>query len=235
MRRTRDVRSVRRRDVLRLTVVTAGGLALTSCTKGATPQPDEADEIEMPEPRQEGDMTLEEAIKARRSVRDYTDQALSEEQVSQLCWAAQGVTDDWGHRAAPSAGALYPLELYVALSDGLYHYLPNRHRLVAISEDDVRLAVWRAGLQQDAIRDAPAVFVVVGVVARTAAKYGNRAERYVWLEAGHAAQNLLLQAVALGLAGVPIGAFHDQQVADALSLPSSHSPLYLVPIGYPQT
>jgi SagB-type dehydrogenase family enzyme len=235
MRRLRKVQSIRRREVLRLGVVAAGGLALAGCAKQATPPPDEEAGLEMPEPRQEGDMTFEEVIAARRSVREYTDQALSDEQVSQLCWAAQGVTDDGGHRAAPSAGALYPLELYVALPDGLHHYLPDRHILETVSREDMRLALWRAGLEQDSIRDALAVFTLAGVVARTAAKYGDRAERYVWLEAGHAAQNLLLQAVALGLAAVPIGAFDDRAVAGALSLPSGCSPLYLIPVGYPQT
>jgi SagB-type dehydrogenase family enzyme len=234
MLRSKDVQPIRRRDVLRLGVVAAGGLALAGCERQATPPPDEETGLEMPEPHREGNMTLEEAIAARRSVREYTDQTLSDEQVSQLCWAAQGITDDRGHRAAPSAGALYPLELYVALPDGLGHYLPDRHTLETVSREDMRLTLWGAGLQQDAIRDAAAVFVVTGVVARTAAKYGGRAERYVWLEAGHAAQNLLLQAVALGLAAVPIGAFDDRAVAGALSLPSGCSPLYLIPVGYPQ-
>jgi len=105
--------------------------------------------------------------------------------------------------------------------------------VVTLTEEDLRQAVWEAGLKQDALRDAPAVFLIAAVYERTATKYGERAERYVHLEAGHAAQNLLLQAVALGLGGVPIGAFNDDQLQSALSLPPDHAPLYLVPVGYP--
>ena len=178
-------------------------------------------------------MSLEQAITQRRSVRSFTDRELTQSQLSQLLWAAQGITDPRGLRAAPSAGALYPLELYVVSSGGLYHYQPDGHRVVTLAEEDLRQAVWEAGLKQDALRDAPAVFLIAAVYQRTAIKYGDRAERYVHLEAGHAAQNLLLQAVALGLGGVPIGAFNDDQLHSALSLPQDHAPLYLIPVGYP--
>ena len=176
--------------------------------------------------------SLEETLAQRRSVRQYTDQPLTMEEISQLLWAAQGVTRDWGARTAPSAGALYPLEVYVATPEGLYHYLPDGHRAEMLSQEDLRRALARAGLDQSAIHDAPAVFVIAAVYARTSGKYGKRAERYVKLEAGHVGQNILLQAVALDLGGVPIGAFHDDQVQRALGLPANYEPLYLIPVGH---
>ena len=215
-------------------------LALTGCFPGlpagvqevtASPQ---IEEIALPAPRLRGEMSLEETLAARRSVRQFTEEELTLEEISQLLWAAQGITVDWGGRTAPSAGALYPLEVYVATAEGLYHYVPQRRKAIVESKADLHGELWRAGLSQNAIREAPAVFVITAVYARTAKKYGERAERYVKLEAGHAAQNLVLQAVALGLGGVPIGAFYDAQVQSVLSLPSDHEPLYLIPIGNPR-
>jgi SagB-type dehydrogenase family enzyme len=190
-------------------------------------------EIALPTPRLTGDTSLEEAISNRRSVRAFTDEPVSWQDISQLLWAAQGITDSRGLRTAPSAGALYPLEVYVALPDGVYHYLPQGHVAESVSVRDARRELWEAGLQQEPLRQAPAVFVLVAVYERTEAKYGERAERYVELEAGHAAQNLLLQAVVLNLGAVPIGAFHDDQVQAALPLPPDHRPLYLIPVGHP--
>jgi SagB-type dehydrogenase family enzyme len=190
--------------------------------------------IDLPTPRQDGTLSLEEAILQRRSVRAFTDQTLTTERLGQLLWAAQGITDPRGFRTAPSAGALYPLELYVVSAEGLYRYRPQGHQLLQLTGEDLRSTVWQHGLQQGALRDAPTVFLVAAVYQRTANKYGERATRYVHMEAGHAAQNLLLQAVALGLGGVPIGAFHDDQLGEALSLPADHAPLYLLPVGYPQ-
>jgi SagB-type dehydrogenase family enzyme len=189
--------------------------------------------LDLPQPCTRGDVSLEETLARRRSVRQYTDEHLTTDEISQLLWAAQGITRDWGGRTAPSAGALYPLEVYVATPEGLYHYLPDGHRTEVLSLQDLRQALARAGLDQSAIHDAPAVFVIAAVYARTAGKYGNRAERYVKLEAGHVGQNILLQAVALGLGGVPIGAFRDAQVQRVLGLPTDHEPLYLMPVGHP--
>jgi len=177
-------------------------------------------------------MSLEEALAERRSRRDFSKTTLVMDHVGQLCWAAQGITDpSRGFRTAPSAGALFPLELYVALPEGLYRYLPRRHALEKVKGADLRRAIWAAGLQQDPLLRAAAVFVITGVPARTASKYGGRAVRYVWVEAGHAGQNLLLQAEALGLAGVGIGAFDDARLSQALGLRAGEEPLYLLPVG----
>jgi SagB-type dehydrogenase family enzyme len=190
--------------------------------------------VALPTPRTEGVVSLEAAIGGRRSVRAFSNQVLTLEEVGQLAWAAQGVSDPRGLRTAPSAGALYPLELYVVLPDGLYHYVPADHSLLQLSTEDLRDGLYEAGVRQEALREAPAVFVFTAVMARTEARYGNRAERYVHMEVGHAAQNLALQAVALGLGSVPIGAMDDDGVQALLGLPEDHAPLYLVAVGHPE-
>ncbi len=191
--------------------------------------------ITLPPPDRTGRMTLEQALARRRSLLEFAAQALSEQELSQLLWAAQGITQPGGRRTAPSAGALYPLELYVATASGFYHYDPHEHRLDLHSEGDLRPALYRASSEQDCVRQAPAVFVITAVYERTEREYGReRGARYVHLEAGHAAQNMLLEAVTLRLGEVPVGAFNDDQVQKALSLPRDHQPLYLIPIGHPR-
>ena len=185
--------------------------------------------IQLPEPSPHGERSLEEVLAARRSVREFTDEPLTDREISQLLWAAQGITDPAGLRSAPSAGALYPLELYVATSSGLYHYHPGNHELQQRDRADLRRAMHAAALSQNPVVEAPAVFVITA-----ARKYGTRAERYVHMEVGHAAQNLLLEAVAMDLAAVPIGAFEDDQLSKVLQLPGDESPLYLIPVGHPR-
>ncbi len=188
----------------------------------------------LPQPERRGRLSLEEAIAARRSVREFGRAQLTMRQVSQLLWAAQGITGPRGQRTAPSAGALYPLELYVVLPSGLFHYDPAHHRLERRSGADLRPALEQAALGQPSVTGAPAVFVFAAVEERTRVKYHERTDRYVAMEAGHAAQNLLLEAVALGLGGVPMGAFDDAQVARVLGLPAGQGPLYLIPVGNPR-
>jgi SagB-type dehydrogenase family enzyme len=189
--------------------------------------------ITLPPPDQAGRITLEQALARRRSVREFTAQPLSEPELSQLLWSAQGITHPDGLRTAPSAGALYPLEFYVAIAGGFYHYDPRGHTLELHSESDLRTALYRASLQQDCVREAPAVFVIAAVYERTERKYGRqRGPRYVHMDAGHAAENVLLQAVTLGLGAVAVAAFYDDQVQKALSLPREQQPLYLIPVGH---
>lgn len=188
----------------------------------------------LPTPAVSGDVSLEAALAGRRSVREFSDRPLTAAELGQLLWAAQGITDPRGYRTAPSAGALYPLEIYVATAGGLYHYQPARHALAVVGGSDVRQALYEAALRQEAVSRAPAVFVIAAVYERTAVKYGaERSPRYVHLEAGHAAQNILLQAVALGLGAVPIGAFDDGAIQEAMGLPAEEQPLYLIPVGRP--
>lgn len=202
-------------------------------TEAAVTPATQAKEVTLPPPRIKGSLSLEEALLWRRSVRMYKHGPLNWQDIAQLFWAAQGVTRSWGGRTAPSAGALYPLEMYVATADGVYHYLPSSHSVEVTISEDIRRALWAAGLYQEALAQAPLIFVITAVYRRTEMKYGTRAERYVELEAGHAAQNLLLQAVALGLGAVVIGAFYDDAVSSALHLPAAEKPLYLIPTGLP--
>ncbi len=188
--------------------------------------------VTLPKPVVKGNVSVEEALQNRRSVREYTDADISSGELSQLLWAAQGVTNAQGFRTAPSAGALYPLDVYAVNATGVYHYNPQNHSLGRITSADVQESLTKAALNQSAVRQAPLTFVITGVYERTAVKYGDRAERYVHLEAGHAAQNVLLECTALGLGGVPIGAFDDARVQAALSIPSDHQPLYVIPIGH---
>lgn len=193
---------------------------------------DATDTIELLKPRTKGTLSLEEALSGRESVRSFTPEALSAGEVSQLLWAAQGETRSWGGRTAPSAGALYPLEMFLVLSDGIYQYRPGSNRLKKITDRSAKNELTQAALGQSSIFQAPAVIVITAVYGRTEAKYGSRARRYVHIEAGHAAQNILLQAVALGLGAVPIGAFHDDEVKKALALPPRHEPIYIIAVGH---
>lgn len=198
---------------------------------------DAAEVIDLPRFRTEGSVSLEQALKTRRSVRSFPDQPLDLGEVAQLLWSAQGVSDPRGYRTAPSAGATYPLEILVAagevagLPPGVYRYRPSGHDLLRLAAGDRRAALFRAALSQGAVGRAPAVFVITAVYERTKQRYGERGIRYVHMEAGHAAQNLSLQAAASGLCGVVIGAFHDHRVQSALSLPPGEHPLYLIPMG----
>ena len=187
--------------------------------------------MKLPAPRKRGEISLEETLQKRRSERSFASKELSWEQISQLLWSAQGMVER-GFRTAPSAGATYPLEVYLVTSNGVYHYKPESHQLEPILEGDVRSQLCRACLNQEWIEEAPVSIVIAAVYQRTGRGYGPRAARYVHIEVGHAAQNIHLQAVALGLGSVPVGAFGDEQVQRVLSLPENQQPLYIVPVGY---
>ena len=208
-------------------------LLMTCCPGDVTPGSSPAQVIELPAPATTGTMTLEQAIFQRRSKRSFTGEPLSLAQIGQLLWAAQGITEPQrGFRAAPSAGALYPLELYMVTADGVYHYQPGGHSMRRHLAGDKRAALATACLGQRSVRQAAANFVFTAVVSRTRAKYGPRADQYVHNEVGAAGENLCLQAVALGLGSVMIGAFRDDQISDALDLPADHAPLLVIPVGH---
>lgn len=192
-------------------------------------------QMQLPEPITKGKVSLEEAISKRRSQRNFAKKDLSLEQISQLLWAGQGITGkkiSFNFRAAPSAGALYPIEIYLVTKDGLYRYLAENHKLDVVSDKDLRNALCASSLGQDAITQAPANIVICANYLRVTKKYGQRGIRYTDIEAGHVAQNIHLQAVALGLSSVPIGAFGDAQVKNTLSLSPDTEPLYIIPVGY---
>lgn len=197
-------------------------------------QPEENAMHDLPDPRQESQMSLESAIAGRRSIRDYRDRALTDDELSQLLWAAQGITDSRrGLRAAPSAGATYPLETYAVTANGVHRYHPAEHRLEKLSDEDHRPALAAAALGQASVQRAPLVIVFSAVPERTTRRYRERGRMYIHMEAGHAAQNVHLQAVALGLGSVPIGAFDPEQAASVLGIPDQEKILYLVPVGEP--
>jgi SagB-type dehydrogenase family enzyme len=195
--------------------------------------------ISLPAPDLTGEVSVERALASRRSVRAFAARPLPLSSVSQLLWAAQGITHPTGLRTAPSAGALYPLELYLVagrvsdLKAGVYRYDPGAHRLVMVRPVDARAHVARAALGQRWIASAPATLVISAVYQRTERKYRERARRYVHLEAGHAAQSVYLQAAALGLGTTVVGAFQDGALARHLNLRTEEKPLALLPIGEP--
>jgi len=198
--------------------------------------------VSLPDPRLKGEMSLEEAILNRRSRRDFEDSPLTLGEISQILWAAQGITDGTGLRAAPSAGALYPLDIYLVigkqgleeLEEGVYYYLPQSHSLQLTLAGDVRQTLAELSSGQMFIAEAPLSLLITAEYERTTKKYGERGMRYVHMEAGHVAQNVYLQAEALGLGTVTVGAFQDEEISQALDLPPTYRPLYVMPIGHPE-
>jgi SagB-type dehydrogenase family enzyme len=195
--------------------------------------------VELAGPALDGRHTVERALHDRRSAREYHGRALAPHHLSQLLWAAQGVTGTGGGRTAPSAGGLYPLEIHVAVGNvvavpaGLYRYAPARHALELRGPGDCRRTIAAAALDQAWIENAAAVLVVAAVYRRTTATYGERGRRYVHMEAGHVAQNVYLQATALGLGTVVVGAFDDVAVKQAAELSGAEEPICLMPLGVP--
>ncbi len=215
-------------------------------------QSPEAEVISLPAPRQDSLISVEKAISLRRSIREYADSPLSISEVSQILWAAQGFTRErkdpprmwnpkyeWqgGLRTAPSAGALYPMEIYLlagnieGLTKGVYKFMPKNHSLMRVMGVDKRIDLSSAALKQASIEKAAAVVVMAGVYDRTSFKYGERAERYVHIEVGSIAENVYLQGMTLGIGTVIIGAFNDKDVKSVLQLPEDEHPLAIMPLG----
>lgn len=201
-------------------------------------QNQDSDEIKLPQPAYTGLISVEEALYKRRSIRVYSKEPLTIKEISQILWAAQGITEEtYGLRTAPSAGALYPLEIYIAVSNvndlnpGVYKYKPQNHTLEKIEEGDKRLNISNAALQQDAIANSSAIVIISAVYERTAVKYGSRAERYIHIEVGSVGQNIYLQSVSLGLGTVMIGAFKDEALKKVLALPKNENPYAIMPLG----
>ncbi|MEM1913364.1 MAG: SagB/ThcOx family dehydrogenase [Thermofilaceae archaeon] len=208
------------------------------------------EEVLLPLPRVKAEMRVEEALLHRKSIREWRDEPLDVEDLALLLWAAQGVTEhagwDWYRRTAPSAGATYPLEVYVVIGEkgvrsgsgyleaGVYRYNPFRHSLTLVRRGDARRELWEASWRQDWVRDAPVSIVICAVYERTTSRYGERGVRYVILEAGHVGQNIYLMATALNLGTVAIGAFDDAAVARAISARAGEAPLYVYPVGVPR-
>ncbi|MCK4682740.1 SagB/ThcOx family dehydrogenase [Candidatus Bipolaricaulota bacterium] len=213
------------------------GLFLLGCAVSSRLGEEEPLEVKLPEPRPSGEMSVEEALAARRSVRSYQDEALSLTELAQLLWAAQGITAHWGGRTAPSAGATYPLEVYAVVGEvtgleaGVFHYRPDGHLFVRRTAGDLRGELASAALGQEWVREAPVSLVIAARYERTTGRYGERGVRYVHIEVGHAGQNIYLQAEALGLGTVIVGAFDDQDVKTLLGI--EEEPLAIMPVGRP--
>ena len=197
--------------------------------------------IPLGQPNTKGQVSLEETISRRRSRRSFSAKPLTLTQVGQLLWCAQGITDEHSHkRASPSAGATYPLEVFIAageggvdgLEAGVYRYVPSEHALVLSGAGDIRARVAKAALGQQFLAEAPLDLLVAADYERTTARYGERGIRYVHMEVGHVGQNLYLQAEALGLGTVVVGAFQDELVASAFGLPEELKPLCIMPVGH---
>jgi SagB-type dehydrogenase family enzyme len=193
--------------------------------------------VKLPAAKRDSKTSIEEAILGRRSAREYSDERLAIAELSQLLWAAQGITDPRGFRTAPSAGALYPLELYVAsgnvsgLADGVYKFKPQGHELRRVAKGDKRSELSNAALGQSHVKNAAAVIIFSAVYERTTEKYGERGIRYVHMEVGHAAQNVYLQAVSSNLGVVFVGAFEDKAVKKIVKMSANERPLGLMPVG----
>jgi SagB-type dehydrogenase family enzyme len=194
------------------------------------------DYVILPAPVLKSTVSIEEAILHRRSRRLYEEKPIILGQLSQVLWAAQGVTGQIGNyklRAAPSAGALYPMELYIILPKGVYHYLPEKHKLEKVKDGDLRPKLAKAALDQRWVRKASCNIIITAVYERTMAKYSERGIRYAILEAGSVAENIYLQAESLGLGTVSVGAFIDKKVQETLGIPEDRRPLLIMPLGYP--
>ena len=193
--------------------------------------------IVLPDPFLDSPISIEQALSERRSVRDYSNAPLTLAEISQLLWAAQGITHPSGYRTAPSAGALYPLEVYLVVGNvedlpaGVYLYDPEKHLLKLVSEGDIRSELSDAALGQEPVENAAAVIIIAAVFERTTGKYGDRGIQYVHMEVGSAAQNIYLQAVSLDLGTVFIGAFDDEEIKEVVGLQDQEQPLCIMPVG----
>ena len=197
--------------------------------------------IRLPNPASDGKVSVEEAIKERRTIRNFGPKSLTVVQLSQLFWSAQGITDKRsGLRAAPSGGALYPLDVYAVVGEGgieglqpgVYHYHPASHSVQLVRKADRRKEVASASLWQMWMARAPVIFVITSEYERITRKYGKRGIRYAQIEVGHVGQNIFLQSGALGLGAGIVGAFHDEAVAKAIGAPTAHKPLLIMPVGH---
>ena len=202
-----------------------------------------AAEIDLPSPSYKGTVSVEEALKARRTHRSFQSRPLTLKQFSQILWGAYGVTDrKYGSflKTAPSAGALYPLDIYgvvgqdgvETLAAGIYHFRPENHTVELVKQGDLRAEVAGHALRQMWMAKAPLMLVITGEYNRSSMKYGPRGVTYTHIEAGHVGQNIFLQAEAIGLKAGIVGAFNNRSVITTMGLPPSHDPLLIMPVGY---
>jgi SagB-type dehydrogenase family enzyme len=204
--------------------------------------------LKLPPPRTKGDQSLEETLLKRRSRRQYRRSPLSAAEISQILWAAYGLQETagpgWvtgkGNRTCPSAGALFPLGIYLVAGDilnvpsGLYHFIPDGHVLKMIHERDIREDIYNLSYPREMILNAPASLIYTAIERRVRERYGERGRlRYIPMDIGHSAQNVYLQAEAMGLGTCAVGAFDDDGLVSVLGLPAGEIPMYIMPVGIP--
>lgn len=244
MGQVRSLGDVERRAALNMAAVALAtvyfGSSASVLAQGAIVMGDDRDApIVLPDPDQSGQLPLEQALRRRRSIRAFDGRTIRLPELGQLLWAAQGTTSPDGLRTAPSAGALYPLEIYAitsgadGLAAGIYHYRPRHHSLEPVKGGDFRADFAAVALKQDWTARSALILVIAAAYERTMRKYGERGRRYVVIEAGHAAQNAYLQAVALGRGATEVGAFDDSAVSRLVGLPSDQEPITSVAVGRP--
>jgi len=198
----------------------------------------ETRKIKLPDPRTDGTVSLEKTLSERRSIREYRKEPLELSEISQLLWSAQGITNkSSGKRTSPSAGALFPLEIYVVagnvndLEDGIYKYRTETHELILVKSGDNREDIYTKVYSREWLKNVPSFLIFAGVYERTTGKYGERGKRYVHIEVGHSAQNVLLQAVAMNLGTVVMGAFDDTTLKKVIGMTEDEQPFYIIPVG----
>ena len=223
-----------------LPLITAVTLAGGVCAQNTQKEPDI---ISLPKPKLESNVSVEEALQKRRSTRSFKNEPLSLSEASQILWAAYGVTKKMsglrgGLKTAPSAGATYPLEIYLVagnvedLSKGIYRYIPKNHTLKKVSTGDKRSELCAAAHGQSMVRNAPALLVYTALYERTTERYGARGkDRYICMDVGHSAQNVYLQAYTLGIGTCAVGSFDDNAVKSVMTISKYEIPLYIMPLG----
>ena len=189
--------------------------------------------VHLTKPKLMGTVSFEEALAKRRSIRLFANKPLEYEQISQLAWAGQGITEKQrGLRTAPSAGEIYPIELYFATEEGLFVYRPAEHSLEQTSDKDIRSSLAAAASMQESVATAGCDIIIAGSARKLTTQFRNKAKTYMLLEAGHVAQNILLQAACLNLGSVPVGGFTAKQVSRACRLPAGFEPVYIICVGH---
>ncbi len=215
-----------------MTIVT-----LQALNKNSTGEKMKERYIPLPQPDKKGKVSIEEVLSKRRSIRNYLNEPIKLSEITQLLWAAQGITANDGRRASPSAGATYPIEIYLAngsvigLNKGLYKYIPEKHSLQLIYEKDLFFEICKSTYQIELLKRSAGLFIITAIPEKTTSVYAERGFRYIYMEAGHIGENIALQGVSLGIGTVMIGAFDDHKLSEILKLNKGEIPLYIIPIG----
>ena len=191
----------------------------------------------LPEPNLQSNFSLEQALKQRRSRRDFSDNPISLNQLSQVLWAAYGITKEPIYKTAPSAGAIYPMTIYVStckvknMENGFYRYIPETHSLKLIDDNNYKKIIYKLGYRQNCLKNPAFTILMAANFNKIENRYGNKAKRYTFMEAGHISQNIYLQVESLGLGTVAVGAFNEASMNKNLPVKAEENIIYIMPIG----